>query len=343
MSKSARRLSISSALILAVGILAEWGLPLAAADDPAAPAADAAAPAASEAPAKYHLAFKFQPGQVVRYEVTQKSEITTVHGSLTEVVRNESETRRAYKVADVTKTGEGDLELSIEWVHMIARFDDTRPIEFQSDDPAKQPAKFKHILETIGHPQARIRFSPTGLPLKVSPIKSGPAAGAGAIAGAGPAAAQGSGPFDSADASRESYLVPLPEQPVAVGDSWTERFDVVVREDKLPVRIAMQRKYTLSSVADGKATIAFRTAILTPVQAAALSAQLMQRETAGKLVFDMTQGLIVSRDVAVDSTVREPFGIGSSMRASSTFREKLLPPVAAAAREAPTTTADSKK
>lgn len=335
MSTSVPHLNRSFTLLLAVGILVESGLP-GFADEPAVP--EAAAPATSAAPATFALAFKFQPNQVVRYEVRQHSEITTVHGGLTEVVRNESESRRVYRVAEVTKTGEGDLELSLEWVHMVARFDEASPIEFQSDDPAKHPAKFNHILETIGHPQARIRFSTAGRPLKVSPLKPVPAASAGP----GIAAAPGASAFDSADASQESYLIPLPEQPVAIGDSWTERFDVVVREDKLPVRIAMQRKYTLAAVADGKATIAFRTAILTPVQAAALSAQLIQRETAGKLVFDMVGGLIVSRDVSVDSTVREPFGTGSSMRAVSTFREKLLPPIAAA-RETPTATANSKK
>jgi hypothetical protein len=339
MSKSVRNLSILFTLLVVVGILVASGRPLCAADEPASPKADPAVPAPAAAPATYHLAFKFQPNQVVRYEVMQRSEITTVHGSLTEVVRNESESRRVYRVAEVTKAGEGDLELSLEWVHMVARFDEASPIEFQSDDPAKHPAKFNHILETIGRPQARIRFSTAGRPLKVSPLNPVPAANAGP----GVAAAQGAPAFDSTDASQESYLIPLPGQPVAIGDSWTERFDVVVREDKLPVRIAMQRKYTLADVADGKATIAFRTAILTPVQAAALSAQLIQRETAGKFVFDMTEGLIVSRDVSVDSTVREPFGMGSSMRAVSTFREKLLPPIAAAAREAPAATANSKK
>ncbi|HTI50697.1 MAG TPA: DUF6263 family protein, partial [Planctomycetaceae bacterium] len=191
----------------------------------------------------------------------------------------------------------------------------------------------------IGRPQARIRFSASGRPLKVSPLRPAEPA----TTGSSPAAGQGPAATDSADASHESYLIPLPDQPIAVGDSWTERFDVVVREEKLPVRIAMQRKYTLAAVADGKATIEFRTVILTPVQAAALSAQLIQRETAGKFVFDIQQGLIISRDVRVDSTVREPFGLGTSMRAVSTFREKLLSPIAAVAGEAPATAANSKQ
>jgi len=82
------------------------------------------------------------------------------------------------------KTGVADLELTIDWVHMLASFDDgdgknTEPIEFQSDDPKKQPEKFKHVLSSIGK-RAWLRFNSTGAPVKA------PAGGAPATRHRGP-------------------------------------------------------------------------------------------------------------------------------------------------------------
>jgi hypothetical protein len=67
-----------------------------------------------------------------------------------------------------------------------------------------------------------------------------------------------------------------------------------------------------------------------------LAAQLIQRETSGKIVFDIDKGLIVSRTSAVDRTVVNPFGSKSSMRASSTYREQWIPEGRLAAGESGT-------
>lgn len=274
---------------------------------------------------KYLLKFKFQPGQTVRYEVDYQMEMKTHFSGLTETVRNKSKSRRAYTVKEVTPDGEGNLQLVIEWVRMSAEFDNAKPIEFQSDDPKKHPRQFSNILDSIGKPQAAIRFSPAGRPREVTPLNGAPAAA--------PA------PAALADASQESYLVPLPEQPIAVGDTWKERFTVVARDgSNLPEKILMQRTYKLLQVRDGLATIEFNTVILSPISDPSMSAQLIQRETAGKITFDIENGLIAARDVKVERTVFDPFGPQSSTRAASTYHEKLLPP-ATASREAsaPTT------
>jgi hypothetical protein len=140
-----------------------------------------------------------------------------------------------------------------------------------------------------------------------------------------------------ASSAPESYLVPLPENAVAVGETWKERFELdVVTQDKLPLKVAMQRTYKLASLDKQQATIDFRTTILTPIEDPALAAQLIQRETSGKIVFDIDKGLIVSRTSAVDRTVVNPFGSKSSMRASSTYREQWIPEGRLAAGESGT-------
>jgi len=82
--------------------------------------------------------------------------------------------------------------------------------------------------------------------------------------------------------------VPLPDEPVAVGDSWKERFDIVLADDlKNRQKITIQRSYKLAEVKGGQATIELWTAVLTPIKSPAIQGQLIQREISGKVVFDL--------------------------------------------------------
>lgn len=333
-------------------LIAEEGAAPTNSPKPAEPAAAAPAGEAAASAPKHRLAFKFEPDQMVRYSVKYEMELTTHFSGSTETARNKSDSRRSYKVTQVSPEGEGDLQLSIEWVRMTAQFDNgitkTKPIEFQSDDKSKHPPQFQHILATVGPPQATIRFSPFGRPLKVEPLNGGPPASPpAATSTVSPAANPGPAPnaMMAADASHENYLILLPEQPVAVGESWKERFEIIAREppENLPIRVTLQRTYKLADVKEGRATIEFRTAILTPIQVPAIAAQLIQRETSGKFVFDIEKGLILSRDVACDRTVVAPFGDKGSMRAVSKYHEELIPSPATASRDTPAPTTSAKQ
>jgi len=320
-------------LVLFVSIvLTQSALPWARADEsPKASAVPETAIAPDSQPdaapvEKYKLAFKFRPSQIVHQEISYESEMTTHKNQDTEIVRNSSKSRRHHRVLAVDeKSGVGDLEVTVDWVHMLASFDNgegtnIEPIEFQSDDPNKQPEKFRQILSKIGK-HDRLRFSPAGAPVKTSN---------GAPAKADPAA-------PVTDGSLEAYLIPLPEQPVAVGDAWLERFDVLTRDiNKNPVKISLKRTYTLTQVKNGRAVIELRTAILTPVNDAAIAAQLIEREIVGKVTFDIEHGWIASREWSVDNTIINPVGDNSSMRVKTRYREKLLGSEATAVREAKT-------
>jgi hypothetical protein len=102
----------------------------------------------------------------------------------------------------------------------------------------------------------------------------------------------------------------------------------------LQVKVALQNIYVLSAVEGEKATIEFRTVVLTPGVEPFISAQLVQREKSGKAVFDLKQGLLLSREVHVDGTVNGFHGARSSVRAKRTYRERLLTDEASASRDA---------
>ena len=308
-------------VLFASAALAHWaGLPARAEDQSAQaeipPTAEGtASPPSAASPEKYKLEFKFRRNQVVHQEISHEFQLTTNKNQDTETARNSTKSKRHYRVMAVdAKTGIAELELTIDWVHMLASFDKgdgtpTEPIEFQSDDPNKHPKKFGDILSSIGKHDRRC-FSPTGAPVKTPPV--GPRRPEPAVT-------------NGTDGALEAHLFPLPEQAVAIGESWKERSDVRVKDDQQNlVRITLQRTYKLTEVKNGRAFIDYRTVILTPIQIPAVAAQFIEREITGKIEFDIEQGLIVLREWSVDKTIVGAVGANSSMRANSHYREKLL-------------------
>jgi hypothetical protein len=137
------------------------------------------------------------------------------------------------------------------------------------------------------------------------------------------------------DATPETYFVPLPEGPVAIGDSWKDRFDIVLMDnEKNRVKVTIQQGYKLAEVTGRQATIELRTAVLTPIQNPAIEGQLIQREISGKVIFDLDRGAVISRESGVDRTVAGPFGPRTLMQAKSKYREKLVNDEATADRRA---------
>lgn len=272
--------------------------------------ADAAKPDTPKPDAqKYKLAYLFVPGQEVHFKVKNASKIHIQRNGVEEIVENSSETDRHFKVMAVAPGGNGDLELSIDRVHMSARFNDGAEEIFKSDDPKFHHPKFKQVLASVGKPQAVISFSPTGRVVNVK-------ANQGAVAQAAKAD----------DDAHETYLSPLPEEPIAIGTGWKEEFELRVTQERLSVKIRMTRRYTLADVKDGVALINFSTYVITPVNDPAIEAQLIQRKTKGQLQFDIAQGMVIARIVAVPrDSIIEPFGAKSSMSAESTYEERLIP------------------
>ena len=270
MSRGWRSSAISGVSLALAGQWRENGSKRLVADEtPPKARAGGAEPVAESPPRseKYNLAYKFQPNQIVRYEVSNETEIKTQVKNETETVRNSSRSKRHYLVKAANEEGtEADLELSIDWVHMQASFENpdrgkTEPVEFQSDDPKKHPPQFEHVRATVGKPTAVIRFSDKGRPLEV--LKGAVPAPAPPPAKKGP---KGHASPPIADPTPGNLLSAVSR------NSRSRRRDLerplrhpVVRRHRQPVKITIQRNYKLAEVKDGRAVIELRTAVLTPV------------------------------------------------------------------------------
>ena len=305
-----RRLSLPALgiLLAAAGIRPAFGQP----------ASDAAVEApVPPAHVRYQLAYRFSPGQQVAYESVHTMKLTTQKGQIVETARNEARTSKHFEVVSVAKDGSALLELTIDHVRMSARFGDAPPVAFDSSKPDDVPPAYRGVMKSVGRPLARARFAADGrlldseslLPGEVEREVSGPPPGR----------------ESSDDDPNKNFLVQFPKEPQAVGATWTDSLLVPVFVTRTLTRdVKILRRYRLESVDDGVARISVQSAVVTELRDPAVSAQLIQREPAGTIDFDLERGLIVSRTTTIDKTVLAPFGGDTLMHAESQLTERLI-------------------
>ena len=277
----------------------------------------------SDSNATYRLAYQFQKGAVVRYETVQNVKFVSQFKGNQETATNKTETQKVYRVLGVNADGSAELELVIEWVRMKADFGGGGlPVEFDSKAPgANTQAKFADVYKNIGKPQANLLCAPTGKVIKVKEMSLVTPAAAGS---------QSIKLTDMTGRDDFNFLTVFPEEPIKVGKTWIEKSEIKVTvEDKLKETIQLQRKYTLDSVQGNVATVSFKTSVLTPVKNPTIAIQLIQRETSGKLEFDMTRGAMITRNVDSNKSVINPAGNNTAMHSTSYLLERMVTSTAA--------------
>lgn len=264
---------------------------------------------------KYDLKYKFSANQFGHFQVVHNTRMKSQYNEAVSITENETTTWRHYRVTAVGEDGSGSLELMIDRVILSAKAnDDKQPIVFDTNKPEPTLLKeFAAVTKCVGRPLARMTISPTGRMLDVTALQS----------------LHGSGGNDVADADQNdgslNIMILLPEQKVAVGQTWDDDFTVDVNVTaKLRKQVPVRRVYRLVAVDGDKATIEYKTSLLAPVNDPALKAQLIMRTPSGKVMFDIKEGRILSREMTVDELVLGPFGAKSSMHAVCNRHERRL-------------------
>lgn len=279
------------------------------------------APATAVSP-KHKLAYQFRVEHPVHYESLQRANIVAQSGETQDTSNNKTESRKHIRVLSVQPDGTAEVELIIDWVRMTQQFDDSPPTVFDTakPDPALMK-KFQQVVRSVGTPQFRLVCSPTGKVLKVTPLNAKPGQPAPAI-----------------PADKFMFLTQLPDQPIAIGETWSETFDttVTVEDNNLQRTVSLKRTYKLEQVEKSQAEITFKTATLTPIKDPKVLVQLIQQTTFGRLTFDLEKGQVVRRKVETDGSEIGAFGPNSRFVSQSILLETLqtAPPAAEPAQAA---------
>jgi hypothetical protein len=259
---------------------------------------------------KHLIQYKFKTGDMLRWEVDQRSSVTNSMEGTTQEAQTKTVSLKVWKVIDVTPNGEIEFLNIVERVRMENKLPDRAAMVFDSTTGDEPPPGFEDAARAVGVPLSSIRMTPRG-EIKGRDIKH----------------------HQPAADPHEQVTLLLPEGPIAIGESWVQPVDVLVKiGDGGQKTIAARRKHTLKSVSAGVATIESEFQVISPTTPE-IDGQMAHRMVKGEIRFDMDKGRILSQRLDVDRRVLGFAGANSSMHLLTRMEEKLQDgPVAVASK-----------
>jgi hypothetical protein len=267
---------------------------------------------------KYTLRYKFHPGEVLRWQVEHQSKVRATVSRDTQTTETSSASVKAWRVTDVQPDGTATFEHRVEWVDMRQTLTGRKEVRYDSRTGTKPPAGFEDAARSVGVPLSIVKIDAQGKVLNRQEMKEKkPRPGA---------AAAKSAPDKSAPPPDGWITIPLPNGPVAVGHTWSlpQNIDIPLPSGGVK-KIKAVQQFTLESVKTGVAVIRVSTDVLTPITDPAIESQLVQRESAGTVRFDIDEGRILGQQLDIDKHVVGFRGDASSIHYVNRFCERLLP------------------
>lgn len=260
-----------------------------------------AASATADEAKTYTLRYKFQPGDVIRYEVDHRADIQSTMEKTSQRAQTRSESLKAWKVIDVLPSGEIEFQNVVERVKMTNRLPDRKEMVYDSQNDTTPPPGFADAAKAVGVPLSQVRMTPWGKVVDREVKHHQPAADPNA-----------------------PITALLPEEAIAVGDSWNEPQEISVSTETGGSKsIKTRRHFTLKSVKNGVAVITATQQVLSPITPA-IEAQLAQRMMTGTIRFDISRGRILSQQMDVDRRIVGFAGPTSRMHYQMRMREDLV-------------------
>ncbi len=248
------------------------------------------------------LRYKFAQGETIRWKVQQLGTTeATVRGN-TQTSKMLLVSTKQWTVTEVDDEGNATFVHSVADVDMWQKVSGRPEIRYNSQTDEKPPLEYVHVAKTVGVPITTVKVSPNGKVLERDKAPLQANSGLGEI------------------------VLPLPVEPVKIGQDWHISNEIHVRrKDGKVLRVKTRLVYTLESVKTGLATISVKTEVVTPVNDPAVKSQLVQQLTNGELKFDVDAGRLVFQQIDWDETVVGFSGDNSLMKYLARFTEELLP------------------
>jgi hypothetical protein len=251
---------------------------------------------------KYDLKYKFRPGETVRWKVEHQAKIRTTVSGTSQTAETESQSVKVWTIKQIGATT-GNIEFihSVDSILMKQRLSGRQEEVYDSTKDSEPPLAFQDVAKSVRVPLSEVRIDPRGRVMERINHSS------------------------QAGGNDSQIAVLLPENPVAIGDTWSLPSEVELRQDSGMVKkIQTKQQFTLEAVSNGVAVIRTETIILTPVRDPALEAQLIQRQSAGTIRFDIERGRVMSQELKQDKQVVGFRGETSALNYEARFTETLI-------------------
>ena len=257
----------------------------------------------------YTLRYQYKPGETIRWRVEHRSKVrATVSGS-TQTTETLSISMKAWRVSEVRPDGAATFEHRVEWVDMRQILTGRNEVRYDSRTDEKPPAGFESAAKSVNVPLSVITMGVHGNIIGRRDMKPRPSAAP-----------------DKQTPDHDGWItIPLPEEPAPVGHTWTipQNIDIPLPSGGVK-RIKAVQKFTLEEVKTGVAVIRVSTDILTPISDPAIESQLIQRESAGRVWFDIDAGRVLRQQMDTDKHVVGFRGDASSIHYVNCFSERIV-------------------
>lgn len=285
------------------------GAGLNAAESTEAPAGDSNA--TTDAPT-YRLRYRFKAGETIRWQVEHRARVTTTVSGSTQTAETLSRSIKVWRVKELAAAPQPAVifEHLVENVEMRQKISGREEVVYNSATDVVPPAGFEAAAQSVGVVLARVTMDLRGVIVK----REGDA---------------------TTEAEAQSPLtIPLPEGDVPVGHTWYAPSETTVKLSSGESRvIKLRQRCTLAEVRDGIAKIEVESQVITPIrEEPEIEAQLVQRQSAGELQFDLKAGRLLAQRLELDKRVVGFSGEQSSLHYVTRFTEDLVPAIPTVSR-----------
>lgn len=251
---------------------------------------------------KYKIRFRFEPGQQLKYHSLQAVTNTAATPRGTKEDVSKVDQTRIFTIGDVEPDGDADVSMQFEHVRMELQSNGGETITFDSSmKSAEVPKIFQATANKLKGAASKYQLLPSGTPVSEDGVEQIPKGG------------------------QASFMLPLPKDDVAIGDSWKVDIEVKVRiAEGIKRQVNLLRTYRLKSVENGIATIGFSTSIASSVRNTSVRAQLIQATPQGTIEFDLNKGQVLKRVLKVNNTVVGGLGAKTIYSSAGITVEKLV-------------------
>jgi len=233
---------------------------------------------ANEAP-KTLLRYQFKKGEELRWNVLHTLKMKNVIGGKEENIETRSRAVKIWKTLDVNQQGAAIFEYRVEDIDIHQAQTGVDDVVYNSQKDKTIPPELINLDKKIGVPLARIKIDPQGTTTK-QPLRE-----------------------YEGRIEENRIVIPLPDDPVGIGLSWSELEQVDLPQPNQTVKkIRMRREYTLEKIQSGLATIKFASVNFTPLTPKEVS-QLMQHFSVGTMDLDLDAGHFIRHQATVDKYV----------------------------------------
>jgi len=256
---------------------------------------------------KYLFRYKFQPGDILQWEVRALVDQLVARGTYRENSKTISISTKTWKVLEVDENGTAVLEYSIQDVDMGSRISQDTNVEerkYNSKIDETPPMEFLDVAELLGQPIAHFTINNQGEIIKRSQK------------------AKVAATMQFAETAEENRItIPMPEHAIGVGDAWDYSREIVIPQPNGTVKkVPVRECYTLEKVQNGIATFGFKTHATTPLDKETDWA-LRTKIRNGTIQFNVNEGRSVSQQYDVKKAVHDLLTLG---RGSATYESRFV-------------------